>query len=295
MTRNSRKFQKQAKPQNNQQTNQHDRAPVPHQPNERQPDNPFGISFVVPTEFVELPTKGEYYPVSSPLSSRTSVEIKHMTAKEEDLLSTTSPEAGDLIFDRLIDSLLVDKTISASMFCEEDKKAILLSARVSGYGAEYAVMEHCNNCNDRTEHLYDLTVREISHEAYHNLSYSKEENLYKITLPKSGLKVEMINFTTEDAESLEKDRKQKLKHKLEYNSTISFLKKVVTSVDGVSDKQLLNKLYEVLPAADASVLKDVYNRAKPTISTMQEVACSVCGTSARKEVPLTWAFFRTDI
>ena len=91
------------------------------------------------------------------------------------------------------------------------------------------------------------------------------------------------------------EKKQKLKHKLGYNYTLSYLNRAVVTVDGVSDKQMLTKLFEVLPAADASVLKDVYNRAKPTISTMQEVACSGCGTSARKDVPLSWAFFRTDI
>jgi hypothetical protein len=293
MTRNSRKFQKQTKPQQNQQQN--NRTPAPPQTNERPSDNPFGLSFVVPTEFVELPTKGEYYPSTSPLSNLEKVEIKHMTAKEEDLLSTTTQETGTLIFDRLIDSLLVDKTIKSEMFCEEDKTAVLMAARVSGYGAEYTVLEYCENCEDRTEHEYDLNKREVTHEQYHDLEYSSEQNLYKITLPKTGLKVEMINFSKEDEEAMSQEKKQKLKHKLGYNYTLSFLNRAVVTVDGVSDKQMLTKLFEVLPAADASVLKDVYNRAKPTISTMQEVACSVCGTSARKEVPLSWAFFRTDI
>ena len=292
MTRNSRKFQKQTEPQNNQQNN---RMTAPPPTNERLPDNPFGLSFVVPTEFVDLPTKGEYYPTSSPISELDRVEIKHMTAKEEDLLSTTSAEDGDLIFDRLIDSLLVDKSISADMFGEEDKTALLLAARISGYGVEYGAKEHCTACGESATFEYDLSKREIKHEKYHDLEYSKSENVYKITLPKSGLKVEMINFQKEDEASIEKEKKQKLKHNLSYNYTLSFLKRCVVSVDGVSDKQMLNKLFEVLPAADASVLKDVYTRAKPTVSTMQEVACSNCGTSARKEVPLSWAFFRTDI
>lgn len=291
MTRNSRKFQNQTKPQPPQQEN---RTPAPPPTDKRPSANPFGLSFVVPTEFVDLPTAGEYYPDSNPLSGRSQIEIRHMTAKEEDLLSTTSDETGDLIFDKLIDSLLVSKEITADMFNEEDKIAVLLAARISGYGPVYSVIEHCENCESRTTHEYDLSKAETKHEPYHDLEFLKDEGLYKITLPKSGLKVEMIDFGKEDIQVIDQEKKQKLKHKLSFNYTISFLKRTIVSVDGTTDKQLLNKLFEVLPAADASVLKDVYNRAKPTVSTMQEVACSDCGTSARKEAPFSWAFFRTD-
>ena len=178
--------------------------------------------------------------------------------------------------------------------CIRDR-ALLLSARVTGYGSEYSVSQYCEKCEERTEHTYDLTKVQTKHEPFHDLEYSQEENLYKITLPKSGLKVEMINFTKEDAQVLEKEKKQKLKHKLEHNATISFLRRAVQTVDGVSDKQLLNKLFNVLPAADASTLKDVYSRAKPSISTMQDIDCGNCGVSTRQEVPFSWAFFRSDI
>ena len=155
MTRNSRKFQKQRKPQQNE---QQQRPPAPPPDQARTPNNnPFGVSFVVPTEFVSLPTKGQFYPSSNPLSGLEKVEVKHMTAKEEDLLSTTNESIGNLLFDRLIDSLLVDDNLKAADMCEEDKLAILLSARVTGYGAGYTTLEHCESCGERTEFEYDLT------------------------------------------------------------------------------------------------------------------------------------------
>ena len=95
----------------------------------------FGLSFVVPTEEVEIPSQGEHYPRSSPLFEKKTVEIRNMTAKEEDLLSSVqNTEAEYKVYDKLIDSLLVDKSLQASMFLEEDKLALLLSARISGYG-----------------------------------------------------------------------------------------------------------------------------------------------------------------
>ena len=296
MSRNSKKFQKQEHPskQNSENENLEGQEPQPLPPQaETKPkfDNPFGLSFVVPTEFVDLPTAGEFYPNSSPLSGVEKVEIKHMTAKEEDLLSTTSAEDGDTIFDKLIDNLLVDPQLSSDMFCEEDKMAILLSARISGYGPEYTVSEYCQGCQNTAEHNYSLLEKQFVHEKYHDLEYIQESNIFKITTPVSKLSVQMINFSDEDREHLQKVKKQKEKHNLEYNSTIEFLKLSIISVEGETDKKTLMKLYGVLPAADASVLKSVYENAKPKVSTMQEVKCSECGFSSSKEVPFSLGWF----
>ena len=74
-------------------------------------DNPFGLSFVVPTEMVDLPSAGKYYPSSHPLHEISQVEIKHMTAKEEDILSAPISDSEGLLFDKLANSIICSKDI----------------------------------------------------------------------------------------------------------------------------------------------------------------------------------------
>ena len=69
--------------------------------------------FNFPTEVIELPSKGLLYPKSSPLSKGT-VELKYMSAKEEDILTNQNYLQKGTVIDKLLESLIVDKEISYS-------------------------------------------------------------------------------------------------------------------------------------------------------------------------------------
>ena len=88
-----------------------------------------------PTEMVELPSKGWLYPEENPLSSG-KVEIKYMTAKEEDILSNQNYISQGTVIDKLLQSLIVTK-INYSDLLIGDKNAILVAARILGYGQDY--------------------------------------------------------------------------------------------------------------------------------------------------------------
>ena len=89
-----------------------------------------------PTEMVELPSKGYFYFEGHPLSSG-KVEIKYMTAKEEDILTSQNLIQQGTVVDKLLESLIVDKSIKIDDMLVGDKNAIMLSARILGYGKEY--------------------------------------------------------------------------------------------------------------------------------------------------------------
>ena len=89
------------------------------------------MSFVVPTEFVELPSGGRYYPQGHPLHNQETIEIKHMTAREEDLLTSRALLKKGLALDRLLESVIIDKKIRASDLLVGDRNAILISTRIS--------------------------------------------------------------------------------------------------------------------------------------------------------------------
>ena len=264
-------------------------SPVPSAP----ASNPFNLSFVVPTETVDIPSCGEFYPVSSPMHKRSQVDIKFMTAKEEDILSAGTEQEGS--FDKLIDSLLITEGIRASDFLEEDKMAILLAARRSGYGKEYETSIFCEKCKEPTPHAFDLSKVSFKAERSSTADYNPETNTFKFVLPLSKIEVELSNVTPEDNKNIETERKQKQKYKLPFNFTIAFLKTALISANGVRDRKELEKLSEVLPAADAKEILSFYSTCRPTVDTTQEVSCSVCETVSEREAPLSWAFFRTDI
>jgi hypothetical protein len=91
--------------------------------------------FKLPTETVELPSKGLLYPEDSELAKGI-VEIKYMTAKEEDILTNQSYIKNGTVLDKLMKSLIVSK-INYDDLLIGDKNAIMVASRILGYGAEY--------------------------------------------------------------------------------------------------------------------------------------------------------------
>jgi hypothetical protein len=89
-----------------------------------------GFSFVVPTEFVELPSGGRYYHEGHPLHGESAIEIKQMTAKEEDMLTSKTLLKKGVALDRVISSLIVNKAIDPDSLLVGDRNAIIVSTRV---------------------------------------------------------------------------------------------------------------------------------------------------------------------
>ena len=114
------------------------------------------ISLQLPTELVELPSKGVFYGQESTLHGRSEIEIKQLTAKEEDILSSEEYLKKGTVLDKLIESILIDKSIDPKDFLVGDRNAILLAARVTAYGADYTVISWCDHCHAETEHVFDL-------------------------------------------------------------------------------------------------------------------------------------------
>ena len=103
------------------------------QPNQNQS----GLNFVVPTEFVELPSGGKYYTDGHPLTGQETIEIKFMTAKDEDILTSRSLLKKGLAINRFLQNIIVNNEVKVDDLLIGDKNAILTAARVSGYGPEY--------------------------------------------------------------------------------------------------------------------------------------------------------------
>jgi len=261
-----------------------------------QNQNPFGLSFVIPTQFVELPSGGNYYPDSSPLKGVDKIEIRHMTAKEEDILANQDYILQGVVFDKLIDSILIDRRISSRDFLSGDKNAILVAARATGYGSDYAMSLPCSKCSQVADFIFDLEKMLASPlEMEEGVQYMSERNLFQFTLPKSEVTIGIRLLTGIDEEYFDQQKKRHEKLGLETNTTIEFLRKVIVEADGIEDRSLLNQLIEVLPAIDSRKVRAVHNRVMPQIDTTQTVTCPKCNGESESEVPFTLGFFWPDI
>ena len=96
------------------------------------------FSFSTPTEFVDLPTGGKYYPEDHPRHGKDQDEIRFMTAKDEDILSSRTLLKKGLAVDRFLQNIIVNKSIRVEDLFIGDKNAVLVAARVTGFGATYA-------------------------------------------------------------------------------------------------------------------------------------------------------------
>ena len=271
-------------------------SPIPPQPKVEQ--NPFGLSFVVPTEIVHLPSNGALYPEGSPLCGISEVEVKAVTSAEEDIMINDSFIERGIVFDKLIEAILLEPRVRASDLLDCDKMAILMSARKTGYGNELDYSYSCEQCGEHqeTKILISDLLESAKNKSYQPASseevqYDSSSGTFSFTLPQTGLEVSIKLLTPQDVSELQEAKKLKEKLNLPFNETIEFIRKVVVQAANVTDRTNINKLSEILPAIDARKIRMVHNSNIPKINTTNQLVCSSCGHQTEKEVPFSLGWF----
>jgi len=265
-------------------TPQQAEAPINQMVNNEQP-----FSFVVPTEFVELPSKGKYYPPQHPLHNQEVIEVKQMTAKEEDILTSRSLLKQGVAVDRVLQSIIIDPRIDASSLLVGDRNAIIISCRVSGYGSDYTTKITCPSCGAQNEYTFDLNDAFIT-SGDAQTATQNENGTFNTVLPKSGLSVDFRLLTGRDEQFLTQEQTTKNKNKPDRLITTQ-LKGMLVAVNDNDTPQALNYVINNLPSMDSKHLRDVYKSVQPNVDLTQHYNCSECGYETDMEVPLTADFF----
>lgn len=259
-----------------------------------QSENPF--SFVVPTEFVELPSKGRFYPEGHPLHNEDTIEVKQMTAKEEDLLTSRALLKKGVALERLISSIIVNKAINPGTLLVGDRNAILISARVSGYGSEYVTKVTCPACSTTQENHFDLNDTSVYDGAdlLESEATQDESGTFTTVLPKTKIEVTFKLLNGTDERSLLTQMENARKRKKDENNVTRQLKQFVVAVNGDTEQKNINFVVDNMPTADARHLRMVYKIATPNVDLTQNFECVECGHEQDMEVPLTADFFWPD-
>lgn len=182
-----------------------------------------------PTEVVDLPSKGKLYPQDSPLAKGT-IEMKYMTAKEEDILTNQNYIEKGVVIDKLLQALIVDKTIDYNQLLVGDKNALLIAARILGYGKDYEF-----NYGGELE-IVDLSL--LNNRELHPDVEKATENSFNFTLPTTGKVITFKLLSHGDEQGIDSEVRGLKKINKESSAELSTrLKHMIIAVNGDSERK----------------------------------------------------------
>jgi hypothetical protein len=240
------------------------------------------------TEIVALPSEGKCYPESNPLSSG-QIELKYMTAKEEEILSTQSLIKKGVVLDKLFEAIIVDKKINPDDILLGDKNAIMLATRILGYGPEYKVDVILDN-GEKEEVVVDLGKVQTKEIDFTKLS---KENRYTF---KTSMGNEIIFklLTHGDEKKIDGDVKaiQRLNKESNGNELTTRYRYMIVSVDGKDDtKSIIDFINNRFLAKDTKAFREHLKELQPDIKMEFDFTNPETGETEVRPIPMGVGFF----
>jgi len=225
-----------------------------------QPQQP---KYDFPTEIIELPSRGLLYPEGHPLAAG-KIEIKYMTAREEDILSTQSYIKQGVVLDKLCEAVIVTKGVKFDDLLVGDKNALLLAARAYGYGPEYDTKVTTSAGN---EVPITIDLSSVPHKVFDETLITPHVNEFEYKLPKAGNVIKFKILTVGDQKQIDASLKGLRKAQDIYgtqNLTTRF-RYMILSVDGSTDKLTINKFIHNMLAVDSRAFREYINKISPDV------------------------------
>ena len=235
-----------------------------------------------PTEVVDLPSQGLLYPKDSPLSSGT-IEIKYMTAREEDILTSANLIKKGVVVEKLLESLIIDKSIKVDDLLIGDKNAVLIASRILAYGKEYEVEVEGQKVEvDLTKLKDNLLDKSI---------VSDGVNEFEFELPATKRKLTFKLLTSGDEKEIDKEVKgyEKVGDGIGYELTTR-LKHQIISVDGDTKRASINSFVDnEFLSRDSIAFRTHVNDIMPDVD-MTSTYTDEDGNEKEFTVPMTVTF-----
>ena len=231
-----------------------------------------------PTEIISLPSKGLVYPEGNPLHEG-KIEMKYMTAREEDILTSQNLIKQGIVLDRLMQSMIVSP-IKFEDLVIGDKNAIMVAARILGYGKEYQIDVDCPKCGTKNRVSVDLTQL-----PEYNIPEDAKmiaPGIFEFELPQSKRIINFRLLSTGDDRKITKDLEAAKKNN-KFNGGVdreltTRLKNIIVSVDGDADKRYIDSFVDnELFAMDSRALRTYVKTVTPDVKFEVEFQCTECG------------------
>jgi hypothetical protein len=219
-------------------------------------------SYPFPTEIISLPSKGLCYPESSPLS-KGEITIKLMTAKEEDILTSTNLIRKGIHLDKLLESIVVEPGVHINDLLVGDKNAILVTSRMLAFGPDYQISVRDNGSGEDVEVNVDLSqiqVKEIDE------SLLNRNNEYEYILPVSKTTIKFKLLTHGDELAINKDIEATEKVLKQGNEITARYRRIIVEVNGNKDLGFIsNFVSNQLLAGDSRGLRKYMKQITPDL------------------------------
>lgn len=234
----------------------------------------------IPTETIELPSKGLLYPEDNPLSSG-KIEMKYMTAKEEDILTNQAYIEKGIVLDKLLQSLIITK-INYNDLIVGDKNAIMVAARILGYGKDYTFSYGSEQ--------YTIDLTQIENKPFEHSN--KGVNEFTYTLPSTDTNITYKILTHGDEQKIQAELDGLKKVNKNASAELSTrLKYLITSVGGNRDLKTIREFVDNhLLARDSRELRKHIKDTQPDV----DLTFFPDGSTERADIVLGVKFFWPD-
>lgn len=252
------------------------------------------FSYEVPVESVPLPSGGIIYPEGTPLYGSDTVEIKAMTAKEEDILTSKALIKKGTVISELLRSCVVNKGIDVDQMISGDRNALMTAIRITGYGSSYNCEVDCPSCGEKNKQDFNLAELPIK-----RLQISPEvtgANIFSFLLPISKKKVHFRFLTGADETEITQEldrRKKKLGSETDNLVTIR-LQYSVIAIDDVKDRAKIVQFIRNMPAGDSRALRKFMDDNEPGVDMKAWMVCTSCSEQSEVRLPMGASFFWPD-
>ena len=245
-----------------------------------------------PSEPIGLPSEGYFYKENSPLSNGL-IDIKYMTAKEEDILTSQNLIKKGVVLERLLESLIVTPGANIDDLLIGDKNAIFIASRRLADGDSYGPLEvACPKCTKENKCTVDLSL--VKNKEFDFTRFTRGINSFEFILPAAKKTVKYKLLTHKDEHAIEQEIASFVKINKNGSSpeVTTRLKRMILSIDGNEDRQLINKFVDnELLSKDSLALRSHVKDTTPDIDMNFDFVCNECSHEERVGIPLSVSFF----
>ena len=252
------------------------------------------FGYEIPVESVPIPSGGLIYPEGSPLHNSETIEIRAMTAKEEDILTSKALIKKGTVISELLSSCIVNKGVDVNQMITGDRNAVMTAIRITGYGAAYNCEVDCPACGEKNKK--DFNLAELPIKRLNVQPVVEGANVFSFDLPMSKKKVLFKFLTGTDETEITQEidrRKKKLGSETDNLITIR-LQHSILSVDDIKDKTKISQFIRNMPAGDSRALRKFMDDNEPGIDMKAWMVCGSCSEQSEVRLPMGASFFWPD-
>ncbi len=242
-----------------------------------------------PSVDIELPSRGWFYSEDNALSKGV-VSIRHITSKQEDILTNRAYIANGTVLDKFLESIIVTPDIKYDTILSGDSDALIIASRILGYGKMYPVQVTCAACN--TISSFEINLELLEPKQIEFPADKKNKNVFSFIMPKSGLNINFKLLTRED----EKNIQSILNGYTKSNSQVvpqitTLMKRSIVDINGNVDKKFISDAVDNFLVLDSRAFRKYAASINPGMDWSYAFTCKNCSNVEKLEVEISETFF----